>query len=61
VVVSKATHNTVVSGRYAVNVNTCDVTPAGSHKRAVRMAPVSCEPAVAPIRAYRTGWTVCLF
>ena len=28
-VVSKATHNTVASGRYVANVNTCDVTLVG--------------------------------
>ena len=29
VVVSKATHNTVASGRYVANVNTCDITLLG--------------------------------
>lgn len=28
-VVSKATHNIVASGRYVVNVNTCDITRVG--------------------------------
>lgn len=28
-VVSKATHNTVASGRYVANVNTCDITLVG--------------------------------